>query len=48
LRTQPILSAGWPFSMRDSATNGVHFGRPLKSRTCAHTMSAGASITLEV
>jgi len=34
--------------MRDSATNGAHFGKPLKSRTRAQTASAGASITLDV
>jgi hypothetical protein len=48
LRTQPMRSAGWPSSIRDSATKGVHCGSPLKSRTRAHTVSAGASITLEV
>ncbi len=47
-RTQPMRSAGWPSSIRDSATKGVHCGSPLKSRTRAHTASAGASITLEV
>jgi hypothetical protein len=41
------LSAASPPSMRDSATNGVHFGSPLKSRISAHTASAGASMTLE-
>jgi hypothetical protein len=33
--------------MRDSATNGVHAGSPLKSRMRAHTESAGASMTLD-
>ncbi len=47
LRTQPTVSGASPPSMRESATNGVHLGRPLKSRTWAHTASAGASITLE-
>jgi hypothetical protein len=47
LRTQPTVSAPRLPSMRDSATNGAHLGRPLKSRICAHTASAGASTTLE-
>jgi hypothetical protein len=47
-RTHPMRSGGWPSSMRDSATNGVHCGRPLKSRTRAQTASAGASMTLDV
>ena len=46
-RTQPTVSGAIPPSIRDSATNGVHFGSPLKSRICAQTWSAGASITLE-
>ncbi len=46
-RTQPTVSGAIPPSIRESATNGVHLGRPLKSRICAHTASAGASITLE-
>jgi hypothetical protein len=48
LRTQPILSEGMPCSMRESATNGVQLGRPLKSRMRDQTASAGASRTLEV
>jgi hypothetical protein len=48
LRMQPMRSAGRFCSMRESATNGVHFGSALKSRTIAHTASAGESSTVEV
>ena len=44
---QPTRSAGWLFSIRLSAINGCHCGRPLKSRTRDHTLSALASMTLE-
>src|SRR5918998_1656584 len=46
-RTAPGASCGVPFSMRLSATNGVHAGRPLKSRTTAQTWPAGAFTTDE-
>src|SRR5271170_7123200 len=46
-RTQPILSAGSPPSMRLSAIAGCQFGRPLKSRTRAHTRSVRPLTTLE-
>src|SRR5580698_10096456 len=46
-RTQPILSAGSPPSMRLSAIAGCQFGRPLKSRTRAHTRSLRPLTTLE-
>ncbi len=47
LRIQPTLSAGSPFSMRLSAIAGCQFGKPLKSRTRAQTLAAGAPMTLE-
>jgi hypothetical protein len=43
----PILSGGALCSIRLSATNFVHFGKPLKSRTTAQTALAGAGITME-
>src|SRR6185312_14364813 len=46
-RTQPILSAGSPPSMRLSAIAGFQFGKPLKSRTRAHTRSLRPLTTLE-
>jgi hypothetical protein len=48
LRTQPTRSDGQLLSMRDSAMDGCHFGKPLKSRINAQMASAGASMTLEV
>ena len=45
--TQPTLSAGSPFSIRLSAMPGCQFGRPLKSRTRAQTLAAGALMTLD-
>ena len=45
---QPIWSDGLFCSIRLSATNGVHFGSALKSRTTAQTALAGAGITAEL
>ena len=45
---QPTLSAGSPFSMRLSPMAGCQPGKPLKSRTRAQTLAAGALTTLEV
>src|SRR5262249_50921939 len=46
-RTQPILSAGSPPSIRLSAMDGCQLGRPLKSRTPAQTRSWRALATGE-
>jgi hypothetical protein len=47
-RTQPILSAGSPFSIRLSAIAGCQPGKPLKSRMRAHTRSDRALMTLDM
>jgi hypothetical protein len=47
-RTQPILSAGSPFSIRLSAIAGCQFGKALKSRIRAQTRSDRALMTLEM
>lgn len=44
---QPTLSAGSPFSIRLSAMRGASSAEPLKSRTLAQTLAAGAAMTLE-
>ncbi len=47
-RMQPTRSLDSPFSIRLSAMPGCHCGRPLKSRMRDQTVSALASMTLDV